>query len=116
MTVNLTFNNTTMTDTHEEIIRRLLPLQEKNHSRFMAFYNQVCALCEELPEGQSFRISDKCNEKSKSLFRDIVALCIMEEPYDISKGELELSDDGETVRRTIGFKSSKKPINFIRKR
>lgn len=96
-----------MTDTYEEIIHRLLPLQEKNHNRFMAFYYKVCELCKELPEGQSFRISDKCNEKSKDLFRDIVALCIMEEPYDISKGELELSDDGESVRRTVGFIPSK---------
>lgn len=105
-----------MTDTHEEIIQRLIPLQEKSHNRFMAFYHEVCALCHDLPEGQSFRISDKCNDKSKNLFRDIVALCIMEEPYDISKGELELSDDGEFVRRTVGFRPSGYHSNSLRKK
>ncbi len=104
-----------MSDTHEEIIKRLLPLYEKAPKRFMAFYNSVWLLCHDLPEGHSFRISDKCGVKSMNLFRDIVNLCIIEEPYDINKGELELSDDGEIVRRTIGFRPSEYHSNKFRK-
>ena len=39
-----------MSDTHEEIIKRLLPLYEKAPKRFMAFYNSVWLLCHDLPE------------------------------------------------------------------
>ena len=104
-----------MSDTHEEIIKRLLPLYEKAPKRFMAFYNSVWLLCHDLPEGQSFRIADKSGVQSMNLFRDIVNLCIIEEPYDINKGELELSDDGEIVRRTIGFRPSEYHSNKFRK-
>lgn len=95
-----------MSDTHEEIVNRLMVLYKKAPSRFMAFYNAVWLMCYELPEGQSFRISDRCSERSKDTFIDIVTLCIIEEPYNIERGELYLADDHERVCRGVGFKSS----------
>lgn len=95
-----------MSDTHEEIIKRLMPLYEQAPARFMAFYNAVWLMCYELPEGQSFRISDRCSERRRNTFLDIVTLCIIEEPYDIERGELYLSEDSERVCRGIGFRPS----------
>ena len=99
-----------MTDTYQDIINRLLPLYERDPNRFMAFYNAVWLMCYELPEGHSFRIADRCGEKSRKLFLDIVCLTIMEEPFGSERGELEISDDGEIVSRRVGFRPSARPV------
>lgn len=104
-----------MTDTHSEIMARLMPLYEKAPERFLKFYDAVWLMCYDLPEGAQFRIADRCAAKSIPLFRDIVALCVMEEPYDIYKGRLELSDDMEIVRRGIGMKPPIKPLAWAPK-
>lgn len=83
-----------------------MPLYEQAPTRFLAFYNAVWLMCHELPEGQSFCIADRCTEKSRGTFIDIVTLCIIEEPYNIERGELYLSDDNERVCRGIGFRPS----------
>lgn len=98
-----------MTDSYNDIIARLMPLYEKAPERFMKFYDAVYLMCHELPEGSRFRIADRCAEKSVPLFRDLVALCIMDEPYDAYRGMLELSEDREWVRRGIGINPRRKP-------
>ncbi len=95
-------------DTHSEIMARLQPLYDQAPERFLEFYHAVYLMCLELPEGARFRISDRCSAKSVALFRDIASLCIMEQPFDVSVGSLELSDDMECIKRTIGFRSSEK--------
>ena len=97
-----------MTDSYDTIIKRLLPIYEKEPDRFMRFYNAVWLMCYDLPEGDSFRIADRCAERNIPLFRDIVALCIMDEPFDIHRGNLEFSDDMECVRRYVGMRRIKK--------
>ncbi len=93
-----------MTDTYREIITRLLALREKAPERFMRFYNAVWLMCDELPDEQQFRIADRCAPKSIPLFRDIVSIYIMEQPWEKYRGLLELSDDMEWVRRGIGLR------------
>lgn len=93
-----------MTDTYGEIMTRLLALHEKAPDRFMRFYNAVWQMCDDLPNGQQFRIADRCAEKAIALFRDIVSIYIMEQPWDKYKGLLQLSDDMEWVRRSIGMR------------
>lgn len=93
-----------MTDTYQEIMSRLMALYEKAPERFLRFYDAVWLMCHELPEGQQFRIADRCSSKSIPLFRDIVSICIMEEPWDDYKGILQLSDDQEYVCRSIGMR------------
>jgi len=93
-----------MTDTYQEIMSRLMTLYEKAPERFLRFYDAVWLMCYELPEGQQFRIADRCSPKSISLFRDIVSIYIMEQPWDDYKGTLQLSDDLEYVRRGIGMR------------
>lgn len=83
---------------------RLLALHEKAPDRFMRFYNAVWQMCDDLPNGQQFRIADRCAEKAIALFRDIVSIYIMEQPWDKYKGLLQLSDDMEWVRRSIGMR------------
>ena len=83
---------------------RLLALHEKAPDRFMRFYNAVWQMCDALPNGQQFRIADRCAEKAIALFRDIVSIYIMEQPWDKYKGLLQLSDDMEWVRRSIGMR------------
>ena len=78
---------------------RILPLYEQAPERFMRFYNAVWLMCHELPEGGRFRIADRCAEKSVPLFRDIAALCIMDEPEDTGRGSLEFEDDEWIHRR-----------------
>lgn len=95
-----------MSDTHSDIIARLMPLYEMAPERFMAFYDAVYLMCIDLPEGEQFRISDRCQEKDLKLFQDIVKILIAEQPYDVHIGQLELSDDVEYVRRTTGFSPS----------
>ena len=98
-----------MTDSYQEIMARILPLYEQAPERFMKFYNTVYLMCHDLPEGGRFRISDRCAEKSIPLFRDIVALCIMDEPYDIYRGSLEFEDEAmEWVRRGFGMGNNRK--------
>lgn len=93
-----------MTDTYQEIINRLLALREKAPERFMHFYYAVWQMCDELPDGQQFRIADRCATKSIPLFRDIVSIYIIEQPWDKYKGLLELSDDMEYVKRGVGLR------------
>ena len=91
---------------------RLMPLYEQAPERFMKFYNAVWLMCHELPEGGRFRIADRCAEKSIPLFRDIAALCIMDEPGNIHRGSLEFEDD-EWIRRRhfqVPFTKYKKPF------
>ena len=102
-------------DTHSEIMARLLPLYEQAPQRFLKFYDAVYLMCMELPEGSRFRISDRCAPKSVDLFKDIAALCIIEQPFDIYAGQLEFSDDMEFIIRKMGFKSSKKHPLFPNK-
>lgn len=97
-------------DTHSEIMARLLPLYEQAPQRFMKFYDAVYLMCMELPEGTRFRISDRCALKDVNLFQDIAALCIIEQTYDVRKGLLEFSDDMEWVIRTTGFRNSMKSL------
>lgn len=98
-----------MTDSHSEIMARLMPLYEQAPERFMRFYNAVWLMCHDLPEGARFRIADHCAEKSIPLFRDIVALCIMEDPFAPTGGMLEFEDDGmEWVRRSRSVTPSMK--------
>lgn len=61
-----------MNDTHSDIMARLMPLYEMAPERFMAFYDAVYLMCIDLPEGEQFRISDRCQEKDLKLFQDIV--------------------------------------------
>lgn len=93
-----------MTDTYGEIIARLLALRDKAPERFMRFYDAVWQMCDELPDGQQFRIADRCAAKSIPLFRDIVSIYIMEQPWEKYRGLLELSDDMGTVKRGIGLR------------
>ena len=95
-----------MSETHSSIMARLMPLYEMAPERFMAFYDAVYLMCINLPEGEQFRISDRCQEKDLKLFQDIVKTFIAEQPYDVHTGQLELSDDMEYVRRTTGFRAS----------
>lgn len=98
-----------MTDSYQEIMARILPLYEQAPERFMRFYNAVWLMCHELPEGGRFRIADRCAEKSIPLFRDIAALCIMDEPYDVCKGTLEFEDETmEWVHRGNAIKQPDK--------
>ena len=83
---------------------RLLALREKAPDRFMRFYNAVWLMCDELPDRQQFRIADRCASKAIPLFRDIVSIYIMEQPWDKYKGLLQLTDDMEWVRRGIGMR------------
>lgn len=103
-------------DTHSEIMARLLPLYEQAPQRFLKFYDAVYLMCSELPEGARFRISDRCAPKSVDLFKDIAALCIIEQPFDIHVGQLEFSDDMEFIIRTTGFRSSLKQELFFPKK
>lgn len=105
-----------MTETHADIIARLLPLYEMSPKRFMSFYDAVYLMCINLPEGEQFRISDRCQEKDLKLFQDIVKIFIAEQPYDTHTGQLELSDDMEYVRRTTGFKASVNRFTLKRKK
>lgn len=95
-----------MNDTYSDIMARLMPLYEMAPERFMAFYDAVYLMCIDLPEGELFRIADRCQEKDLKLFQDIVKIFIAEQPYDVHTGQLELSDDMEYVRRTTGFRTS----------
>lgn len=104
-------------DTHSEIMARLLPLYERAPERFIKFFDAVYLMCAELPEGTRFRISDRCAAKSMDLFRDIAALCIIEQPFNVSVGQLEFSDDMEWIIRKTGFRSSlKQGLHFSKKR
>lgn len=106
-----------MTDTYEEITIRLLDLREKAPERFMRFYYAVWQMCDELPDGQQFRIADRCAQRAIPIFRDIVSIYIMEQPWDKYKGLLEFSDDLETVRRGICMRPPRQasPVWNLRK-
>ena len=78
---------------------RLRPYLEKSPERLMKFYHIVGLILTELPEGEQFRITDRCQPQSVDLFRDLAILCMHEEHFCPERGDLEMLGDLNTIRR-----------------
>lgn len=96
----------------KECHERMVEQYRQAPERYLRFYQTVQRLCIELPSGCQIKLSDRFMAKALPLAVDIICDWILsvrpsryaEGNLEVTEGELELLEDGETLRRLPALK------------